>query len=305
MFDRSYKLLKTGTILCLFLIVSTGCELSEEEAAYHAEIDNWHARRVKRLTSKTGWLSVAGLYWLKEGANTFGSNPENDLKFPKSKTPEYIGSFIFENEKVILRVNEGIEVLHDGKQVEVLQMAPDVSGKPTIVSLDSLNWYIIKRGERYGVRLKDRESKYLKNFEGIERYPVDTDWRIRARLEVYDPPKKIEVPNILGTIAEETSPGALVFEIDGKKFRLDPIGNSADKPLFLIFADQTNGHETYGAGRFTYVPAPDSTGYTYIDFNKAYNPPCAFTRYATCPLPPQQNVLPIEVTAGEKNYGEH
>jgi uncharacterized protein (DUF1684 family) len=293
------KYIKHGLIFILFR------DLSPEEKAYVDEIEGWHKRRVDRLTSKTGWLSIVGLYWLKEGENTFGGDPTNSIKFPKEKSPDFIGSIYLENGSIRSEINEGMRVLFEGNPVESIEMKPDVSGKPTVLSLDSLSWYIIKRGERFAVRLRDSENKNIQNFSGIEIYSIDTLWRVEARLEPYNPPKILDVPNITGIISEEQSPGALVFNIDGKEYRLDPLGRPGGKSLFVIFADQTNGDETYGAGRFVYAAMPGEDGKTVLDFNKAYNPPCAFTRFATCPLPPKQNVLPIKVTAGEKNYALH
>ena len=277
-------------------------ELSPEEAAYVAEIQEWHKKRIDRLTSKTGWLSLAGLYWLKEGKNTFGSASENDIRFPEGNAPDFIGSIHLEEGIVRTEINEDINVFNEGNLVNTIQMKPDISGEPTILSVDSLSWYVIKRGERFGIRLRDHENENIKNFTGIEMYPIETTWRVQARLEPYDPPKIIDVPNIMGNINEETSPGVLIFSLEGKEYRLDPIGKPEGKSLFIIFADQTNGYETYGAGRFLYADMPGDDGLTMIDFNKTYNPPCAFTRFATCPLPPAQNVLPIRITAGEKKY---
>jgi len=295
---------------CLFLFLfTTNCEkkreLSAEESEYVAEVEKWHKRRINRLTSKSGWLSLSGLYWLKEGKNSFGAASGNDLRFPKDKTPDFVGSIYLENSDVRTEINEGINVLYEGAIINSILMKPDITGNPTILSLDSLSWYIIKRGEQVGVRLRDSENESIKNFTGIDLFPIDTTWRVQAKLEAYNPPKLIDVPNIMGTINEETSLGALVFNMDGKEYRLDPIGKPGGKSLFIIFADQTNGFDTYGAGRFLYAKMPGEDGLTTIDFNMAYNPPCAFTRFATCPLPPRQNVLPIRVTAGEKNYALH
>jgi uncharacterized protein (DUF1684 family) len=280
-------------------------ELSPQEKAYIEEIDAWHERRVERLTSKTGWLSLVGLYWLKEGENRIGSDVTNDIKFPKDKSPGFIGSVYLEQSGIRTEIAEGVNVLYNDSSISSINMRPDVSGSPTILHLDSLSWYIIKRGQRYAIRLRDSENKSIRDFSGIERYPVDTTWRVEAKLELYNPPKKIEVPNITGKVGEELSPGALVFEIRGKEYRLDPLGKPGGKNLFVIFADKTNGEETYGAGRFLYAAMPGEDGKTILDFNKAYSPPCAFTRFATCPLPPKQNILPIKVTAGEKNYAHH
>jgi len=273
--------------------------------AYLAEINDWHAERVSRLTSKTGWLSLSGLFWLREGENTFGSHPENRIQFPKGRAPEYIGTFFLNEGLVLAKIKKGVQVLYRDSLISEIEMKADISGNPTILSLDSLSWFIIKRGEQTGVRLRDKENRRLSAFSGIDRFPVDSTWRVTARFEPYDPPKVIDVPNIIGSVNQSTSPGALVFEIGEKTCRLDALAEPGDKKMFLIFADQTNGIDTYGAGRFLSVDMPDKEGYTLIDFNKAYNPPCAFTPYATCPLPPAQNILPVEVTAGEKNYGEH
>jgi hypothetical protein len=186
--------------------------------------------------------------------------------------------------------------------VTAIIMQHDLQDNPTKLSLGALSWTIIKRGERYGVRLRDHEHPALQNFAGIETFPIDSTWRVEATFEFNNPPHLIAIPTVLNTINEEPSPGAVVFKINGKTYRLDATGKMTDKELFVIFADQTNGKETYGAGRFLYVPTPSKTGKTIIDFNKAYNPPCAFTAYATCPLPPEQNKLPVRITAGEKNY---
>lgn len=303
------RLLFIVIVYLIILLLLNACEsnrhISAKEAAYIAEIEDWHAQRIKSLKSKTGWLSLAGLFWLNEGENTFGAQSDNDIEFPREKSPDYIGSFFLDSGVVRVEIREGINVFNKDSLVKSIPMQPDVSGKPTILALDSLNWFIIKRGDRYAVRLRDRESENFANFGGIERFPIDTTWRVDAKLEYYTPAKKIEVPNIIGTISEENSPGSLVFSIEGKEYRLDPIAEADSKSLFLIFADQTNGIETYGAGRFLRVKMPAEDGWTVIDFNKAYNPPCAFTRYATCPLPPPQNVVPIRITAGEKKYGEH
>jgi uncharacterized protein (DUF1684 family) len=168
----------------------------------------------------------------------------------------------------------------------------------------SLLWFVIKRDDQYGVRLRDHESDGVKNFHGIERYPVDVSWRIEARFEKAEPGKTIDITNILGQTTPNPCPGTLVFDIDGKEFRLDAILEGGPD-LFVIFGDDTNEKETYPSGRYIYVNPPDESGKVIIDFNKSYNPPCAFTAFATCPLPPRQNVLPVRITAGEKNYAHH
>ncbi len=290
-----------------FLIVA--CEKSNQSApsdeAYVQEIQNWHQKRLAALTRPDGWLTLVGLHWLDEGENTFGSDSANKIVFPP-QAPLFIGSFFLQDGKVTVKIRPGIAVTANDAPVQEMALRNDTEGNPTILKYGTLQWYIIKRGERLGVRIKDSESPVRKNFRGIELFPIDKKWRVKARFEPYDPPKTIPVPTVLGTINELPCPGRLVFEIEGKTYQLDPILEPGDTQFFLIFADETNGKETYGAGRFLTAALPDSNGITYLDFNKAYNPPCAFTKYATCPLPPDQNYLPIAVTAGEKRYaGSH
>jgi uncharacterized protein (DUF1684 family) len=183
----------------------------------------------------------------------------------------------------------------------VLKDDNDDSG-PTILKLRSLLINVVKRGERIGVRIKDTESRKRREFKGLEYYPIDPKWRIVARFEPYQPPKTIPITNVLSMTDDETSPGALVFDVDGMTYRLDPILEKGETDLFIMIADETTGRETYGAGRYLYVSPPDASRKVIIDFNKAYSPPCAFTNFATCPLPPRQNHLPFRIEAGEKKY---
>ncbi len=213
-----------------------------------------------------------------------------------------MGEFIFKDSTVIMKVYDGVQVLLDGKPVKEVIMIDDQKKDMTVFEYGSIRWNLIIRGDKYGIRFRDLESPLVKNFNGIERFPVNQYWKLTARFEPYNPPKKIFVPNVLGQIEEELSPGTVVFEKDGNTFRIDAIDEG--ERLFLIIADETSGVETYGGGRFMYVDKPDSTGKIILDFNKAYNPPCVFTKYATCPLPPEQNYLKLRITAGEKNYGE-
>jgi uncharacterized protein (DUF1684 family) len=213
-----------------------------------------------------------------------------------------MGEFIFKDSTVVMKVYDGVKVLLNGNPVKEIMMIDDQKKDMTVFEYGTIRWNLIIRGDKYGIRFRDTESPLVKNFKGIERFPVNEDWKLTAQFEAYNPPKKIFVPNVLGQIEEELSPGAVVFEKDGKKFRIDAI-DEGDK-LFLIIADKTSGEETYGGGRFMYVDKPDTSGNLILDFNKAYNPPCVFTKYATCPLPPEQNYLDLKITAGEKTYGE-
>lgn len=271
-------------------------------AKYLDEIQTWQQQRLERLKSSTGWLNLAGLFWLNEGENTAGADSANALIFPSSDVPDFIGSFFLHDSLVVFRARPNLPVTLNDSVISSIVMENDTEKNPTQLALGNLHWTIIKRNEKYGVRLRDDKHPLLTEFAGIETFPVDSTWRLEAKFEAYDPPKLIAVPNILNTVSKEPSPGAFVFTIGGETYRLDATGKMTDEELFIVFADRTNGVETYGAGRFLYVPTPNKTTDAVVDFNKAYNPPCAFTPYATCPLPSEQNRLPIRITAGEKNY---
>jgi uncharacterized protein (DUF1684 family) len=300
--QKNYKSLCCTIFLFGLLLIGCGGSTSGEDSEYITEIRTWQEQRIEGLKSENGWLNLAGLYWLIEGENSFGTAPSNDIVFPESRGPEQIGSFFLESGEVSVRIRPGVEVFHNNEPVESMQLRSDMDGDATMLQCGSLLWFVIRRGDQHGIRLRDLDSPMVDTFKGIDTFPIDLDWRVEAVLEPYDPPRLIKVPTILGTITEQLSPGALVFQIAGETRKLIPTGELSDEELFLVFADETSGHSTYGGGRFLYVETPGEDGRTIIDFNRAYNPPCAFTPYATCPLPPEQNRLPIEMTAGEKNY---
>ncbi|MFN3694955.1 MAG: DUF1684 domain-containing protein [Ignavibacterium sp.] len=292
------------SLISTFLICSCNPEKIEEKGSpeYIQEINNWDQKRIERLKAPDGWLNLVGRSWLKPGVNKFGSAKENDVIVESDKVPAYIGEFIFKDSVVIMKVYDGVQVLLNGNPVKEIIMIDDQKKDMTVFEYGTVRWNLIIRGDKYGIRFRDLDAPLVKNFKAIERFPINEDWKLTARFEEYNPPKKIFVPNVLGQIEEELSPGAVVFEKDGDTFRIDAIDEG--ERLFLIIADETSGVETYGGGRFLYVDKPDSTGKIILDFNKAYNPPCVFTKYATCPLPPEQNYLKLKITAGEKNYGE-
>jgi uncharacterized protein (DUF1684 family) len=299
------------SLLAAVALLAAGCAeqnkstegAGETEAAYVAGIDQWHQEREAKLKSAEGWLTLAGLFWLKEGENTFGSAEGNDLVFPQGKIPAQAGVLKLAGDSVTATIANGVEVQRNGQPVQkALLFSPDMDTVPQLTH-GSLTWFVIKRGDRYGVRLRDLQNEALTKFTGIERYPVTPAWRIEAKLEPHPTPKQISITNIVGQTSLENSPGTLVFTVDGKQHRLDAL-EEGDK-LFIIFADKTNGLETYGAGRYLYADKPGADGVTVLDFNKATNPPCAFVPYATCPLPPRQNFLSISIPAGEKSYGEY
>ncbi|WP_407653801.1 DUF1684 domain-containing protein [Archangium lipolyticum] len=269
-----------------------------------AETRAWHQKRVANLTSEDGWLTLVGLHWLKEGDNRFGSAAENDLVFPAG-TPERIGTLTLKGGKVTLAVQPGIPLTRSGQPFTGGELRTDANGQqPDVLSLGTLRFFAIRRGEHIGIRVKDTEAQARKQFHGIPTWPVNAAWRVEGRFEPATTPRKMSVPTVLGTVDEMSSPGTIVFTVNGQEYRLDPVQEPGEDKLFIIFADPTNRTESYGAGRFLYADAPKD-GKVVLDFNRAYNPPCAFSPYATCPLPPPQNRLKVRVEAGEKRYGDH
>ncbi len=282
------------------LTIFTQALAESKKAAHSREVNEWHAKRIERLRSEYGWLTLVGLMPLEEGENRFGSAADNDLVFPE-KAPEYAGVFTLKNGSVHIDVSKGVNISSDGKPVQSTILGSDADEETSILDMGGLRFYVIERAGRYYIRLKDSEAETLKKFKGIDRYPVRLEWRIEARFEPYDPPKKLMIPNVIGVDFEESCPGVVIFEVSDSTYRLEPTSTSS-RGLFFVFADETSGIETYDGGRFLYVDPPGPDGKVILDFNKAYNPPCVFTPYATCPLPHAENILKIKIEAGEKKY---
>lgn len=260
------------------------------------------------LKREDGWLTLVGLSWLEKGENSVGSDPKSRVVLPAGKAPARLGTIALTDSGAVFTAVAGETVDVAGKPVSRAELSTDAGGRePTMLRRGPLRFYLIARNGKIGVRVKDAESEALKAFHGIDRFPTDVRWRIEAKIERHDPPKKIPVPNILGAISDSTSPATLVFDVAGQTVRLDVVDEEGTTDWFVIFGDRTNGKETYGGGRFLYVtpPAAGSPAPAIVDFNKAYNPPCVFSPYATCPLPPPQNKLAVRIEAGEKNFGEH
>lgn len=269
--------------------------------SFEATVEAARKARNAELKEEDSWLTLVGLYWLEPGENRFGSGPENRVIFPEGKLPAFAGTLIREGEGVRIRVQPGVAITSEGKPVTEMALKSDNDEGTTHLEAGSVSFYVIRRGDRVGIRIKDRDSETRRTFQSLDFYPPDPAWRVTARFEPYDPPKPVPIPNVLGQVSDSPSPGAVVFEWKGKSYRLDALGGSPGEPLSLIFGDATNGHETYGAGRFLETEAPRD-GKVVVDFNLAYNPPCAFTAFATCPLPPRQNKLALAVEAGEKKF---
>ncbi len=298
------RLARLQALSAILLLGAAGAAPTAE--AHRSEIEAWRAKRTANLHREDGWLTLVGLFWLEEGENRFGSDPKsNRIVFPAGTAPKTMGSLDLAGGSVTLRAKPEAGLTSGGRPVTAMRLATDAEGEATLLQHGRLRFYVIRRGSRLGVRVKDSQNPARLAFRGIESFPVDLAWRIEARFDAYDPPKTIPVPNILGSVENEKSPGAVVFRLAEREYRLDAIRESGSEDLFLIFGDVTNGRETYGGGRFLYAAPPDKAGRVVLDFNKAYNPPCVFTPYATCPLPPAGNRLPIRIEAGEKTYGEH
>jgi uncharacterized protein (DUF1684 family) len=279
---------------------TTGSRLTTE--AEHAAIRAWRTRRDDSLTSDTGWLTLTGLLWLKPGDNSFGRAASNALVLDNAALADTAGSFVLTGGKVRFVAHVGGGVTRDGQPVSAMDLVSDAHGEPTVLASGALRFFIIERSGNVGVRVRDLNNPHRLNFQGLTYFPVSSAWVFNARFEPYQPVHHIKITNILGMEEDDESPGAVVFTKNGRQWRLDTVlEDPRDQELFIMFADATSGHETYGAGRFLYIPLP-ANGTVVLDFNKAFNPPCALNDFATCPLPPFQNRLKLKVEAGEKTY---
>jgi len=256
--------------------------------AYGAEIEAWRERRLARLTAPDGWLSVIGLHFLDDGENRIGSGSPATVPVPAGRTTGDAGSIV---------VSRGVATwLGPAGAVE---LAPDLEGERPFWTDGGVSLSLIRRDGRFAVRVRDREAAGRSSPPRIPRFPIDPSWRLPARFEPYDPPRRDPVASVRGTADSEVFPGAVVFSRGGDEHRLEVIAERGETDLWIVFGDATNGRETYGGGRFVYAP-PAADGHTVVDFNKAYNPPCVFSPYSTCPLPLPQNRLRIRVEAGEQ-----
>lgn len=300
--------MRSTIILVLTLLIFIGCKTREESDSVSNEyvqgIEKWQQNRIASLTKPDGWTTLIGLYWLKEGSQTFGSAENNDIVFPQN-APANIGTFTLEGDSVLVHLSDTSSAtligLENTRQTRVI---PDVAKGTTYMNYRSLTWYLIERGGKYGVRLKDSLSEQRLNLKEIPHYPIDERWKFKATFIPPDSGATIEIENILGQVSDNPLEGKLEFTYQGKNHQIAAL-NGGSNAYFLIIADETTGEETYGGGRYMYVDRADSTGTTIIDFNKAYNPPCVFSEFATCPLPPKENFLPFRITAGEKEVPHH
>jgi uncharacterized protein len=294
------------TTLMSVAVAGAAVAAAEAPADFQQIEKTWRESREKRLKSPSGWLTLVGLAWLHAGENTVGSDPGSAVVLP-AKTPKQAGVLVLAGGKVTIQPAAGSGITIDGKPAREQILGDDMAEHTDVMKIGEVSFYVIRRGDRYGVRVKDPDGPVRANFTGLEYFPADPKWRLEATFVPYDVPHQIQIPNVLGETEMMDAPGLVKFVIDGKTYTLAPVVEDPKEPLlWFIFKDQTSAKETYGAGRFLYAEMPKG-GKTILDFNQAYNPPCAFTPYATCPLPPEQNRLPIRVEAGEKAYagGHH
>lgn len=284
-----------GMIGVMMMLWLGGCAV--QDRAYVAEVDQWAAARVERLRSDTGWLTLVGLHPLSQGTQTLGRAPDNDIVIEGAPVPR-LGTLDVIGTNVTFVADRMATVELDDQRIVRQAMVVDSAGAPTVLVAEPIRFFVIDRGGKLYLRVKDRNADTLARFKGIERYQVDPRWRVQARV-VPGTAGTITVPNILGQTSEARSPGALAFELAGETCRLTP-QLLDDGRLFFVFGDATNGRGTYPGGRFLDAEAIGADGTVMLDFNKAHSPMCAFTAFATCEMPPAGNTLPIAVEAGEQ-----
>lgn len=279
------------------------------DAAWQSELLAWRAKRATGLQAPEGWLSLVGLDWLKDGDNSFGAADDNRFQIP-GNVPAHLGVVRLEKAGLHLIAPAGgfpKELLVDGQPATEQSLFADDGAKPSKLSIGTITIIVIHRDDRYALRIKDAHAPTRTQFHGLKWYAPNPAYRMQAKWVPYNPPKILDIPTILGTVSKLPAPGAAEFTIEGKAWRLEPVLEEPDsKELFFILRDTTSKTTTYGAGRFLYTDLPDhgltQAGELELDFNRLINPPCAFTAFATCPLPPKQNRLPVAIPAGEQRY---
>ncbi len=295
----------TLALLLFIILASCGDAPPPINPAYVTEVEAAWAEREARLTAADGWLTLTGLYWLEPGPNTVGSSPDAAVLLPEGVAPGHVGVLdLSEDGLVTLKPSPAGELTVNGDPAEERELASDATGAPDVLRAGHVLFYLIARGDRIGVRVKDPEAPARHNFEGLDHFPVDPAFRITATLDPYPKPKEVAIPTVIGEPSMMLAPGLLRFDIDGEAVSLEPyISAPDDRNLFLVFRDATSGDTTYGAGRFLDAELVSGSNQVVLDFNLATNPPCAFTAFATCPLPTPENTLFVAIEAGEMYSG--
>ena len=272
--------------------------LLPQPASYRAQIEQYRRDRVAELTAPDGWLAVRGLFWLHDGANPAGSDPASAIRLP-ARTATHVGVFTLANGQVTFTADPAATVTAGGTPVASFTFA---RGADQTIATERVVIAAIRRGDKIGLRMWDPESPNRTGFKGLKYFPLTSAYRFHAKFTAYDKPKTVPVPNVLGQLVQMESPGFVEFAIKGRTYRLEPVYETSKREdLFFIFKDLTSKTETYEAGRFLHTPLPKD-GFVDLDFNRAYNPPCAFTEFATCPLPVKANQLGVRIPAGELRF---
>jgi len=288
------------------MILTCACKrpapLIADEAGYIESIEQWQHDRLEGLKAKEGWLNLAGIYWLKEGEQSFGSDPSNDIVFPE-KADAFIGTIVLKDDVAHIKVKDEAELYYENERVGKLDLSYDSSGKPSYITHGDLAWYIMKRHKSLAIRLRDYKNPAIEALDHIPSYAIDPDYVVEATLLPFGEPRTITVNTPFQDYTQDYQcPGELHFKLKGEKLKLLPF--TSGEGYFIIISDETSALDTYGGGRFMYT-YPDSTGRIILDFNKAYNPPCAVTPFAACPMPPPENHLAVKIEAGEKTLEGH
>lgn len=304
---KAYRPISRLWLVTVLLAAAIACmEPSEPpDPGYVAEIQAWRDQRLLRLTAEDGWLSLTGLFWLETGENSFGSATSNAVVLSDPEVPAVAGTLVLgEDSRVTARAAGAAGVSINGEPLQEAVLKTDADGPPDLVTAGRNTFHIIDREGRLAARVKDPLAPARTGFPGLEHFPIDPALRVEACFEPYEAPRQVSIPTVLDRDTTMLAYGKLRFEIGGTELTLEPyVDGPDDDTLFVIFRDATSGATTYGAGRFLTAEAPDENDLTVLDFNRAYNPPCAFTPYATCPLPPPQNVLAVPIEAGERYSG--
>lgn len=288
----------TRKLTLVFAFMALALAATGADDAYRRQIEQWRAEHQRELAKDFGWLTVVGLDWLKDGDNRVGADPSSEIPLPPGSAPARVAVISYRAGRAVLHPASGVALTLNGKAAGETTLRED----DDVLAIGHLQFYLIRRGDRAAIRLKDNDSAARKHFAGLSWYPVDPSWRIEAKFTAWPTPHTIAFHNSIGQEEHEPSPGYATFAKDGREFRLESMVDEGQ--LFFVLRDRTSGKTTYGASRFLYA-GQAKNGRVVLDFNKAENPPCAFTAYATCPLPPLQNRLALAITAGEKNYSGH
>ena len=293
--------MKNALQFLLIIFASSLFSCSPFDSNYYQELETWYQHRNEDLKAPRGYLRLVGLFWLDDGETyTLGSGDAAQIQIQDSTLESIAGTLTREGDQVFFEVKSNNKLLINGSPVPIGVINLVQEDKNPVLSINSFEWFVIKRGDYVGIRLFDLNHQEANKFTGANRYKADKKWNVKAKLIQNEESNTILVPDVLGQLNEYESLGFLEFELDGKPYSLQT--QEYNDEYFIVLGDETNSKETYQGGRFLYVPKVDENGFTYIDFNKAINPPCIYSTFTTCPLPPENNRLALKITAGEKRW---